>query len=38
MAYTSNAPTKKLSPGQGKITSPLRDTVKSGVTTTKRDK
>lgn len=38
MAYSSNVTTKKISVGSGKIKSPLRDTLKSGSTTTKRDK
>ena len=34
----TNAPTKKMTPGGGKlINSPLKDTVKSGNTSTRRD-
>lgn len=38
MAFKSNVETRKIDPGSGKIKSPLRDTIKSGNTSTKRDR
>jgi hypothetical protein len=39
MAYTTNAPSSSRKPGSGStISSPMKDTLKSGDASTKRDK